>query len=90
MFSYKEISRAVGVKKPQKSQQAKALWAMKAAKDRREEFFDPAREEDISRRKKRGWCCGKNISRIQLMQSIEVRGKSVLKLARGCVFARQQ
>ena len=25
---------------------------MKAAKDRREEFYDPAREEDISRRNK--------------------------------------
>ena len=33
-------------------QKAKALWAMKAAKDREEDFYDPAREEDISRRNK--------------------------------------
>ena len=36
--SYKEMSRAVGVKKSQESQKAKALWAMKAAKDRKEDF----------------------------------------------------
>ena len=34
------------------SQKAEALWAMKAAKDRKEEFHDPAREEDTSRRNK--------------------------------------
>ena len=50
--SYKVMSRAVGVRKPQEAQKAKALWAMKAAKDRKEEFCDPAREEDISRRNK--------------------------------------
>ena len=38
--SYKEMSRAVGVRKPQEAQKAKTLWAMKAAK------------EDISRRNK--------------------------------------
>ena len=47
--SYKEMSRAVGVKKPQEAQ---ALWAMKAAEDRKEEFYYPAREEDNSRRNK--------------------------------------
>ena len=50
--SCKEMSRAAGVRKPQEAQKAKALWAMKAAKDRKEEFYDPAREEDISRRNK--------------------------------------
>ena len=50
--SHKIMSRAVGVKKPHEAQEAKALWAMKAAKDRKEEFYDPAREEDISRRNK--------------------------------------
>ena len=45
--SYKVMTRAVGEKKPQK---AKVLWAMKAAKDRTEEFYDPAREEDTSKR----------------------------------------
>ena len=48
--SYKVMSRAVDVKKPQEAQKAKALWAMRAAKDRKDEFYDPAREEDISRR----------------------------------------
>ena len=48
--SYKEMSWAVGVKKPQEAQKARALWAMKAAKDRKEEFYDSAREQDISRR----------------------------------------
>ena len=33
----KEMSRAVGVKKPQEAQKAKALWKMKAAKDAGEE-----------------------------------------------------
>ena len=42
----------MGVRNPQEAQKAKALWAMKAAKDRREEFHDLAREEDISRRNK--------------------------------------
>ena len=42
----------MGVRKPQEAQKAKALWAMKVAKDRKEEFHDPAREEDISRRNK--------------------------------------
>ena len=47
------MSRAVGVKKPQEAQKAKALWAVEATKDRKEEFFyDLAREEDISKRNK--------------------------------------
>ena len=36
--SYKEISRAVGERKPQEAQKAKALWAMTAAKDRKKGF----------------------------------------------------
>ena len=50
--SYKVMSRGVGVKKPPEAHNAFAFWAMKAAKDRKEEFYDPAREEDISRRNK--------------------------------------
>ena len=64
--SYKVITMAVGVKKPQEAQKAKELWAMKTAKDTKEEFYDPAREEDIAKRIKRDWNCGKNISRIRL------------------------
>ena len=48
--SCKVMSESVGVKKPQEAQKAKALWAMKAAKERREEFYDRARKENISGR----------------------------------------
>ena len=41
------MSRAVGVKKSQEAQKAKALWKMKAAKDAGEEYYDPTREENI-------------------------------------------
>ena len=37
--SYKVMSGAVGVKKPQEAQKAKAVRAMKAAKDREEVFL---------------------------------------------------
>ena len=50
--SYKEMSKALGGKKPQEAQKAKALWAMRAAEDWKEEYYDLAREEDISRRNK--------------------------------------
>ena len=50
--AYKEMSRAVGVEKPQEGQKAKALWTMKAAKDAGEEYHDPTREDNIMRRKK--------------------------------------
>ena len=33
--------------KPQEAQKAGAQWAMKAAKDRKEEFYDPARKDNI-------------------------------------------
>ena len=36
--SYKVMSKAVGVRKPHEALKARALWAMKAAKDRREEL----------------------------------------------------
>ena len=47
------MSRVVGVKKPQEAQKAKALWAMRAPEDKKEEFYDPAREEDVTERVKR-------------------------------------
>ena len=50
--SYRVMNVAVGVKKPQEAQKARALWAMKAAKDRREEFYDPAREDNVLERSK--------------------------------------
>ena len=42
--AYKNMSRAVEVKKPQESQKAKAFWKMKAAKEAGEEYYDPTRE----------------------------------------------
>ena len=45
--AYKEMSRAVGLKKPQEAQKAKALWNMKAAKDAGEEYYDATREDNI-------------------------------------------
>ena len=45
--SYNELSRAVEVKKPQEAQKAEALWKMKAAKDKREDFYDPDRKDNI-------------------------------------------
>ena len=51
--AYKDMSRAVGVKKPQEAQKAKALWTMKAAKDAgEEEYYDPTREDNILGRNK--------------------------------------
>ena len=52
-FSYKEMSRAVRVRKPQEDQKAKALWKMKAAKDAREEYYDSTREVGIKGRNER-------------------------------------
>ena len=44
------MSEALGVKQPQEAQKARALWAMKTAKDRKEEFYDPARKDNILRK----------------------------------------
>ena len=38
-FQCRDIGKAAGAKKPSESQKAKALWAMKAAKDREEAFL---------------------------------------------------
>ena len=39
--SYKEMSRAVGVKKPQEAQKAKALWAKKSSQRQGGRFLRP-------------------------------------------------
>ena len=46
-YHYRDMSKAAGSKKPSESQKAKALWAMKAAKDREKETYDPARRDNI-------------------------------------------
>ena len=48
---YRDTSVAAGARKPSESQNAKALWAMKAAEEREEELYDPARKDNILRRK---------------------------------------
>ena len=37
-------------KKPQKAQEAKSLWKMKAAKEAGEEYYDPMRKDNIRER----------------------------------------
>ena len=81
--AYKEMSRTVGVKKPQEAHKTKALWKMKAAKDAGEEY-QPMREEGIKGRKRDkistlgrtplrpNWCVG---------QSSEMGGKLVLEVS---------
>ena len=49
---YKEMSKAARVKKPNENQKAKALWKMKATMDRREDFYDPERKDNIVGRNK--------------------------------------
>ena len=65
-FNHGEVSWAAGARKPSESQKAKALWAMKAAKDRREEFYDPARRKTTScEGNRQDLSCGKSASRTQ-------------------------
>ena len=49
--AYKEMSRAMEMKKPQQAQKAKTLWKMKA-KDAGEEYYDPECEDNVLRRNK--------------------------------------
>ena len=46
------MSKAAGVRKPNESQKAKALWKMKAARDSGEDFYDPERKHYIFGRNK--------------------------------------
>ena len=76
--SCKVTSRAVGAKKPREAQNSKALWAMKA-KDREEESYDPAREEDISK---------KNETRLELWEEHLKDPIAALDKALKCVESR--
>ena len=49
---YREMSRAAATKKPSESEKAKALWAMKAAKEREKEYYDSARKDNMLGRRK--------------------------------------
>ena len=63
--AYNEMSRPVGVKRPQEAQEAKALEKMKAATDGGEEFYDPERKETFWEERERDWHCGKSTSKTQ-------------------------
>ena len=45
-YPYNEMSTAAGVKKPNETPKVKALWKIKAAKDRREDFYDTETKRD--------------------------------------------
>ena len=51
-YHHREMNQAAGAKKPSQSQKAKGHWRMKAAWDRGEECYDPARNKDILGRTK--------------------------------------
>ena len=61
------MSKAAGdKKKPSASPKAKDFWAMKAAKDKREEFYDPARKgKTFWEGNRQDWSCGKSTSKTQ-------------------------
>ena len=48
---YRDMSMAARATTPSESQKAKALWVMKAAEDKVDEFYDSARKENILGRK---------------------------------------
>ena len=58
---YRDLSKAAGAKKKKtsESQKAKALWAMKAAKDGWDDFYDLARKDNI---------LGRNQTRLELWE----------------------
>ena len=75
-----------------RSQKAKALWAMKAAKDMGEECYDPTRKEDIlGSTKKRLELSEEHLKTpsCSLGKGAKVRGESLLRLASGSSFPWQ-
>ena len=49
-YYYTEFTRRLGTKKPGESHEARALWAMKAAKNKEEQFYDTTHQKDIQGR----------------------------------------
>ena len=91
-FHHREMSKAAEAKKPSESQKAKAFWAMKAAKDREEEYCDPARKDHIlGRRKTRLERVGRAPQRPNhcLGHSSEAPRKSLSGLTSGSRFLRE-
>ena len=57
--NYKEVSRAVGVKKSNESQKSESFWKMKAARDGGDDFYDPERKNNM---------LGRNKTRLELWE----------------------
>ena len=76
MTPTRKMSKALGIQKPQEAQKAKALWAMKAAKDRKEQYYDPARKDYI-------W--GRNTTRLELWEEHLKDPIAALDVALKCV-----
>ena len=87
------MSQGARAKKPSESQKAKALWAMKAAWDRGEEFHDPTRKEDmLGRTKNPPGFVGRTSQRPDCgpAKSVGMLGKSHLVHAFGFTVCRCQ
>ena len=75
-YHLRELSQAAGAKKPSESQQVQALWATKAAWDRSEEYYDPARKEDI---------LGRTQTRLELCENTSKTPLAALATALECL-----
>ena len=74
--NYRDMSMAARATTPSESQKAKALWVMKAAEDKVDEFYDSVRKENILGRKSQR-------PNHSVGQSFEVRGESISRLIVG-------
>ena len=75
---YRELHQATGTNKPGASQKAKALWTMKAANDRDDEFYDRARKNDIQ---------GRTRNRLELREEHLQSPVAALTKAKECLEA---
>ena len=64
-FHHREMSKAAGAKKPSQSQKAKALWAMKAANDREEEYQIQIAKKTFWEENRQDKICEKSTSKTQ-------------------------
>ena len=77
------MSQVTGAKKPSESQKATAFWATKATWDRSEEYYDPARKQDILTEQKSRGFVGRTSQRPDCdpVKSVGMLGKYHLVLA---------
>ena len=78
---HREMSKAAGAKKPSESHKANALRAMKAAKDRRDEFNESARKDNI---------LGRKLTRLELWEEHLKDPTTALDKALKCVENQYQ